>query len=394
MSDFNDLMESLERTLRAHEAERTQGQAVVSRPRAMPVRWNMVVGCKGTSSSVCKHCMARGAWFERFALDNGALKLKDPTKARLLEARLMDPLRVGKPSDVEVAPLSDLFSGELNNKQLDQIFTVMKIATQHRFFVTTKFPDHAAEYIQRLKGGRTAVRAPIKWPLANVFLGVSVEDQASYNTRVAALAKVDSANRYLVFEPLESAISERRVLLPHGDQFDPFTGFVYEDQGGGKFAKTPSPTLQFPPLSWILIGGALHKGGLPPHPDWVRSLMVAAQALNIPVWFKGWGRFAPTARPNRDEDETLLMLNSDGTARGRGVGSKTNFLSDSMDGEASVFFTRRAPPDQIDLIDGHSVRERIAGPAARTQPGMQTGEIEALREHLRTSRPAGAKPAK
>ena len=346
------------------------------------MRWNVLAGCPGAGAEVCRNCLAKTSWFERFAKETGGVKFKNPDEVRFLEARLMDPLRVGKPNDVEVAPLSDLFSGALTNKQLDQIFTVMKIANQHRFFVTTKFPDKAAAYIERIKRGRLAVRAPIKWPLHNVYLGVSVEDQASYQSRVAQLYQIDTGNRYLVFEPLLGAISNRRVILAHGDALDPFTGYVYETIGEDRHDEHPSRTLQFPALSWIIIGGALHQGGLPPHPKWVKDLIVPAESLNIPVWFKGWGRFALTTKPNRDEDETLVMMNTDGTTRGRGVGSKTNHLAAAIDGEPSVFFTRRAPPDQVDVLSGKTWRQRPGGNAGRTMPGMQTGELQALKQHI------------
>ena len=111
------------------------------------------------------------------------------------EGRLDQPLRWMRPRLIFVNSMSDLFHEDVPDNFIDRVFAVMALATQHTFQVLTKRPDRmlrwfdpgydnrehavgqAMREIATAHGGDDAGLP--EWPLPNVWLGVSVEDQAT-----------------------------------------------------------------------------------------------------------------------------------------------------------------------------------------------------------------------
>lgn len=143
------------------------------------------------------------------------------------EAMLQYPFRWRKPRHVLVDPINDLFHEAVPFEFIDRVFAVMSLCPQHAFQVLTKRPERMAEYLNRLympgyicdvaaKMGRPLHKTelkehadgvyaklnPIPWPLPNVWLGTSAEDQARLDERVPHLLKCPAAVRFLSLEPL------------------------------------------------------------------------------------------------------------------------------------------------------------------------------------------------
>lgn len=128
---------------------------------------------------------------------------------RTLPERLTEPLHWKKPRRVFVNSMSDLFHEAVPFEFVDRVFAVMALCPQHTFQVLTKRPERMAEYLggltgydtlrmERVGGGR-----PLDgWPLPNVWLGTSVEDQNAADERIPHLLRCPAAGRFLSLEPL------------------------------------------------------------------------------------------------------------------------------------------------------------------------------------------------
>jgi len=102
--------------------------------------------------------------------------------------------------------------------------------------------------------------------LTNVWLGVSVEDQAAADERISYLLNCPAAVRFVSCEPLLGApnLSEWLWKTPHIDRSR---------------------------LDWVIVGGETGPRARPMHPDWARSIRDQCQAAGVPFFFKSFGDF-------------------------------------------------------------------------------------------------------
>jgi protein gp37 len=115
-----------------------------------------------------------------------------------------------------------------------------------------------------------------RWPLPNVWLGVSVEDQARADERIPLLLQTPAAVRFLSCEPLLGPVDLKRVWV-----------LAFADAAGEPMRLSES-------LHWCIAGGESGPGARPMHPDWVRSLRDQCQAAGVAFFFKQEGAW--TAR--------------------------------------------------------------------------------------------------
>jgi protein gp37 len=127
-------------------------------------------------------------------------------KMALVDDMLDQPLRWKKPRRIFVNSMSDLFHENLPDESIDRVFARMAMAPQHTYQVLTKRADRMRAYM--LDGQSAAQRISklvpatlIKWPLPQVWLGVSVEDPERMN-RVDDLKATPAVVRFLSCEPL------------------------------------------------------------------------------------------------------------------------------------------------------------------------------------------------
>ena len=154
-------------------------------------------------------------------------------KIKFHEDTLLEPLRWKKPRMVFVNSMCDLFHESVPFEFIDRVFAVMALSPLHTFQVLTKRPERMAEYFVT-PGPITGVRAGghtgfdceenmpetfnkfWEWftvnnlrrigtptfPLPNVWLGTSCENQATADERIPHLLKCPAAVRFLSCEPL------------------------------------------------------------------------------------------------------------------------------------------------------------------------------------------------
>ncbi|MBZ9574597.1 phage Gp37/Gp68 family protein [Modicisalibacter sp. MOD 31.J] len=123
------------------------------------------------------------------------------------------------------------------------------------------------------------------WPLDNVWLGVSVEDQATADERIPLLIETPAAVRWLSMEPLLGPVSLRWMAAwpenpPYTAQ-NPYNEGVTDHLDGLRR------------LDWVVVGGESGKDARPMHPQWAFDLRDQCAEAGVPFMFKQWGEWVP-----------------------------------------------------------------------------------------------------
>jgi protein gp37 len=275
--------------------------------------WNPVRGCTRISEG-CRNCYAEGVAarfsgsgqpFEGFA-DLGRSGSKWTGKVELIPGMLGAPLRWKKPRRIFVNSMSDLFHEALPDEAIDRAFAVMLLAPQHTFQILTKRSDRMRAYLSALvcdDGFRPYVRRPgwksrdprdgdrvlllrdgQTWPLPNVWLGVSVEDQTTADARIPDLLATPAAVRFLSCEPLLGPVDLREWVgtVHHHPDNDPHATSTRAVVRAARAAMGPT-------IDWAIVGGESGPGARPMHPDWVRSIRDQCTAAGVAFFMKQWG---------------------------------------------------------------------------------------------------------
>lgn len=264
--------------------------------------WNFSNGCLRVSEG-CRNCYAEGI-AARFSGPNlpyeGLARMRsDGTPqwtglVRVAPARLAAPLRWRRPRLIFADSMSDLFYEGLPDLTVAAVLGIMAAAPQHIFQVLTKRARRMAALVGRLTaaecldaaagaleafgeaaGGRAAQVAFARgraryeaagsvWPLPNVWMLVSVENQAAADERVPALVATPAAVRGLSCEPLLGAVNVRPWVHT---------------------------------LDWVIAGGEAGRHARPMSPAWPRGLRDQCEAAGVPYYFKQWGNWVPADDP-------------------------------------------------------------------------------------------------
>lgn len=225
--------------------------------------WNPIVGCTKVSAG-CKNCYAKTLHDQRHKAylagkPMPAQYAKPFEVLQLMPERLNHPRSWKKPQRVFVNSVSDLFHEDVPDDFLCDVFKVMGREKRHTFQVLTK----RAERMQRFMREQTnahAIRSLddpefcVQWPYPNVWLGVSVENQAT-KCGIDELRKIPAKVRFLSCEPLLEDLGE----------------------------------LDLTGIHWCIIGGESGTDARPCNIDWIRSIVRQCRAAHVPVFVKQLG---------------------------------------------------------------------------------------------------------
>lgn len=243
--------------------------------------WNPVTGCTKVSAG-CKNCYAerQAKRFPRtgsapLATDQDRVSTLDFSRVLLHPDRLDAPLRWRKPRRVFVCSMSDLFQEDVTDSFIGAVITTAIKARQHQFLILTKRPLRMQRFFARVQADRnmgSAVLIP-RWPIPNLWLGVSVEDQRAADERIPLLLQTPAAVRFVSYEPALGPVdfNARQFLIDK-------RRFKYTL---GRY------------LDWIICGGESGPGARPMHPDWARSARDQCAAAGVPFFFKQQGEWMP-----------------------------------------------------------------------------------------------------
>ena len=187
--------------------------------------WNPVRGCSPESTG-CRNCYAMkfAACFSKPGLPYEGLvgwTAKGPRwngEVMLVPDKLEEPLHWSKPSRVFVNSMSDLFHPKVPDEYIRDVFVVMWMASKHTFQVLTKRAHRMEQWFGSWAAGEAhehVIDAGGEWPLQNVWIGVSAENQEYVDKRVPALLAVPAAVRFVSAEPLLGPIDLESVECPN-----------------------------------------------------------------------------------------------------------------------------------------------------------------------------------
>lgn len=287
--------------------------------------WNPLRGCSKVSLG-CRNCYAetvagrfsgRGQPYEGTVDDRGRWN----GVVKFVPERLGDPIRWTRPRRVFVNSMSDVFHESVPFETIAAIFGVMAGARRHTFQVLTKRPERAAEFFQWLgEPGSSIYQTPWfkcttealavlpedvprsrsyitdptgPWPLPNVWLGVSAEDQATWDARVPLLLQLPAAIRWVSVEPQIGPIDTRvgieaafcpscgcdAVYSSHDLRWHCFVGC------GWTGAELPPSPL----LGWVVVGGESGRRARPFRIGWARDIVADCHAAGVACFVKQLG---------------------------------------------------------------------------------------------------------
>lgn len=249
--------------------------------------WNPTTGCSRVSEG-CRNCYIERTPPFRMA----GRKLGDPVQFH--PDRLDAPLHWKKPRRVFVNSMSDLFHEEVSVYFINDVLARVALVPHCTFQVLTKRPRRMLEYFTDAHGNGTPGREGVvkgaamsvlgyyweydhrdvlsrPWPLPNLWLGVSVEDQKTADERIPILLQTPAAVRFLSVEPLLG-----RVDLHRG-------GFSLLNR-----LKSPSGKWH-EKVDWVIVGGESGPNARHCDVNWIRSIVEQCKAANVPVFVKQLG---------------------------------------------------------------------------------------------------------
>ncbi len=280
--------------------------------------WNPVRGCSRVSPG-CDNCYAMKV-AHRFSGPGypyeGLTTLRKGRAdwsgiARFVPEMLDAPLRWRQPARIFVNSMSDLFHHSVTNEEIAAVFGVMAACSQHTFQVLTKRADrmrewfgwvnrdapihpavdtcvHAAERVI----GRTITGQFAPWPLSNVWLGVSAEDQQRADERIPHLLAAPAAVRFVSAEPLLGPLDLTRYMWPTHWSWDARFKSPEEALAAGSFAEKRRQCLvsahaRF--IDWVIVGGESGPGARLADLAHHRSIIEQCRAAGVAVFHKQAG---------------------------------------------------------------------------------------------------------
>ncbi len=257
------------------------------RPGFVGMTWNPIrarrkdngkVGWACTHASTgCLHCYAESInkrWGTGLPFNVPSL---DQVEFFLDEKTLQEPVRQKAPATIFVGDMFDLFHEAMSTSFILQIFGIMAATPRHTYQLLTKRADRMLYHVGDQSDGGFAcevnsewyswgklagVLNPWSWPLPNVWLGVSVENQKYADERIPLLERTPAAVRFLSVEPqLEEIWIEPELM-------------------GQTSCGRPN---------WVICGGESGPGARPFNLAWAESLLKQCQSAGVPFFMKQCG---------------------------------------------------------------------------------------------------------
>lgn len=233
-------------------------------------------GCDAVSPG-CDHCYAR-----TLATRVGARDLWTGQRRFFGDKHWREPVRwnaraqaAGVRERVFCASMADVFDNHLEvHGSRQRLFRLIRNTPSLDWLLLTKRIGNAwpmmLEVMRRCHGGER--------PMENVWLGITVVNQAEAERDIPKLLATPAHIRFLSIEPMLEPID--------------LTG-LWSKQVRQHGLGLPLPADMYAKLHWIIAGGESGHHARAMHPAWVRSLRDQCQAAGVAFHFKQWGNFLP-----------------------------------------------------------------------------------------------------
>lgn len=210
--------------------------------------WNPHVGCIKVSEG-CKVCYMYRE-MERFGKDPRIVRQTAPST-------FLAPLKSKTPRLIFTCSFSDFFIEEADGWR-DQAWDVIRRTPHHRYQILTKRPERIRECL------------PPDWGTGwdHVWLGVTAENQVTFDQRMPILANIPAKVRFISAEPLLSEID----LMSNSVNYFNLRNRIH----------------------WVIIGGESgHNEGRyqyrPCDIRWINLIMNRCHEAKVPVFIKQLG---------------------------------------------------------------------------------------------------------
>lgn len=197
------------------------------------------------------------------------------------EKALTKPLHWKKPRMIFVCSMGDVFHESVPFEWVDKVMAVIALCPQHTFQVLTKRPERMAAYFrqERLHTMVTCMMVDVlcdtnptadlpdqsgPWPLPNLWLGVTAENQEQADIRIPILLQIPAAVRFVSVEPMLGPVDLSRyicmtVKCPECKNIDNIDHFDVLGADDDKlFCNRCDKEVvveELDPLNWVICGG-------------------------------------------------------------------------------------------------------------------------------------------
>lgn len=231
---------------------------------------------------------------------------------------LHTPLHWRQPKHIFTCSMTDLFWDRIPVEWITQIFNIMTSATlecrrrhdhkdecwtgpSHTFTILTKRAQRMhrvltielPEYVGEHWPGDTplSIALSVNWPLRNVRIGISCEDQRRLDERLPWLLRTPAAARVLCLEPILGPLDLTSALRQS-----------CSDCGSSKIdclaAQRQSfwaccPHCRHRPIDWVIIGGESGPKARPCQIEWIRAIVKQCVDAGVPIFVKQDSAFRP-----------------------------------------------------------------------------------------------------
>ena len=257
--------------------------------------WNPITGCSHAGSPGCDHCYAK-RMAQRLKGRYGYPK-DNPFKVTFHPGRLDQPLRWKKPRRIFVVSMGDLFHEDVEWNWQYKIFEIMLINQDHTYLILTKRPEQMKKVLLDIwfHLGRNYPESKPDFPLKNIWLGVTCENQEQADKRIPILLQIPAAVKFVSIEPMLGPIDIVPYIgyLTHECEcgFHRDEMHIFPMGSNWLCPECGKMTINREAISWVIVGGESGPGARPMHPDGARSIRDQCQAAGVPFFFKQWGEW-------------------------------------------------------------------------------------------------------
>ena len=178
----------------------------------------------------------------------------------------------GRRRRVFCASLADVFDNEVPVQWRADLLQLIDLTPNLDWLLLTKRIGNVEPMLKDIRRAAGGTFAYDLWPRPNIWLGITVVNQAEADRDIPKLLAVPARVRFLSIEPMLGPVDLLPLLEHRAEQ--------HSDTG----------------VHWVICGGESGPGARPMHPDWARSLRDQCKAAGVPFLFKQWGEHAPTTR--------------------------------------------------------------------------------------------------
>ena len=246
--------------------------------------WNPTTGCDRVSPG-CDNCYAltmakrlNAMGSEKYQTDGDPRTSGPGFGVAVHHDALTIPLRWRKPRTVFVNSMSDLFHPKVSDHFIAGVFSTMAATPQHTYQILTKRAPRMRALLNNPDWVASIYNPQAPWPLPNIWLGVSAENQEQADRRIPELVKTPAVIRFVSAEPLLGPVDLSKWL-----------GIEYSDMGMWLEEMFATISGRGSLLDWVIVGGESGHGARPMKEEWAADLVDQCQAASTAVFVKQMG---------------------------------------------------------------------------------------------------------